>query len=89
MDAQWDTSAGRIRGRTVEHAVSGIPEVVVVQGTAVADYLMSALARLGEWTRAHLVELPGHAGSGKPTRHLDVPGYGSAVREWVRAPSRR
>jgi pimeloyl-ACP methyl ester carboxylesterase len=55
----------------------------VVQGMAVADYLMPALAVLGGWTRAHLVELPGYAGSGEPTRRLDVPGYADAVLEWL------
>lgn len=35
-------------------------------------------------TRAHLVELPGYAGSGEATRWLDVPGYADAVLEWLR-----
>lgn len=50
---------------------------------AVSDYLMPAVAELGRWTRAHLVELPGFAGSGEPTRQLDVPGYAGAVVEWL------
>ena len=77
------TSAGRMRSRTVGEARAGVPEVVVVQGMAVADYLMPAVAELGRWTRAHLVELPGYAGSGEAARPLDVPGYGGAVAEWV------
>jgi pimeloyl-ACP methyl ester carboxylesterase len=60
-----------------------VPEIVAVQGMAVADYLMPAVAELGRWTRAHLVELPGFAGRGEPTRSLDVPAYGAAVVEWL------
>jgi pimeloyl-ACP methyl ester carboxylesterase len=74
---------GRMRARTVGRPVPGVPEVVVVQGMAVSDYLMPAVARLGEWTRAHLVDLPGLAGSGDPPQELDVPGYGRAVAAWL------
>jgi pimeloyl-ACP methyl ester carboxylesterase len=83
VESHRDTSAGRIRSRAVGERREGVPEVVVVQGMAVADYLMPAVAELGRWTRAHLVELPGFAGSGEPTHHLDVPGYGAAVAEWL------
>src|SRR5213080_4953566 len=85
LERHQDTSAGRIRSRTVGEPRPGVPEVVLVQGMAVADYLMPAVAELGRWTRAHLVELPGFAGSGEPTRRLDVPGYGAAVAEWLDA----
>jgi pimeloyl-ACP methyl ester carboxylesterase len=83
VESHRDTSAGRIRSRAVGPRCDGVPEAVVVQGMAVADYLMPAVAELGRWTRAHLVELPGFAGSGEPTRSLDVPGYGAAVTEWL------
>jgi pimeloyl-ACP methyl ester carboxylesterase len=85
LERHRDTSAGRIRSRSVGEPRPGVPEVVLVQGMAVADYLMPALAELGRWTRAHLVELPGFAGSGEPTRKLDVPGYAAAVVEWLDA----
>ncbi|WP_198961919.1 alpha/beta fold hydrolase [Pseudonocardia sp. MH-G8] len=85
LERHRDTSAGRIRSRSVGEPVRGVPEVVLVQGMAVADYLMPAVAELGRWTRAHLVELPGFAGSGEPTRKLDVPGYAGAVAEWLEA----
>jgi pimeloyl-ACP methyl ester carboxylesterase len=74
-----------MRSRSVGEPRPGVPEVVLVQGMAVADYLMPAVAELGRWTRAHLVELPGFAGSGEPTRTLDVPGYAGAVVEWLDA----
>jgi pimeloyl-ACP methyl ester carboxylesterase len=83
LESHCDTSAGRMRSRAVGTRRLGVPEVVVVQGMAVADYLMPAVAELGGWTRAHLVELPGYAGSGEPTRRLDVPGYGAAMAEWL------
>jgi pimeloyl-ACP methyl ester carboxylesterase len=83
LERHRDTSTGRMRSRTVGERRAGVPEVVVVQGMAVADYLMPAVAELGRWTRAHLVELPGYAGSGEAVRPLDVPGYGAAVAEWV------
>jgi pimeloyl-ACP methyl ester carboxylesterase len=84
---EWhrDTSAGRMRSRSVGETRDGVPEVVVVQGMGVADYLMPAVAELGGWTRAHLVELPGYAGSGEATRWLDVGGYAGAVDEWLDA----
>jgi dihydropteroate synthase len=83
VESHRDTSAGRIRSRAVGERGEGVPEVVVVQGMAVADYLLPAVAELGRWTRAHLVELPGFAGSGEPTRSLDVAGYGAVVAEWL------
>jgi pimeloyl-ACP methyl ester carboxylesterase len=83
VERHHDTSAGRMRSRSVGQPAVGVPEVVVVQGMAVADYLMPAVAELGGWTRAHLVELPGFAGSGEPTRALDVPGYAAAVGDWL------
>ncbi|TWF81998.1 alpha-beta hydrolase superfamily lysophospholipase [Pseudonocardia hierapolitana] len=85
LERHRDTSAGRIRSRSVGEPGPGVPEVVLVQGMAVADYLMPAVAELGRWTRAHLVELPGFAGSGQATRKLDVPGYAAAVVEWLDA----
>jgi pimeloyl-ACP methyl ester carboxylesterase len=87
MPESWErhtlTSAGRVRSRTLGRQVPSVPDVVVVQGMAVADYLMPALAQLGRWTRAHLLELPGYAGSGEATRPLDVSGYGDTVVEWL------
>ena len=85
VEQHREVSAGRMRSRTVGQSRPGLPDVVVVQGMAVADYLMPAVAELGAWTRAHLVELPGYAGSGEPTRQLDVPGYAQAVAEWLDA----
>jgi pimeloyl-ACP methyl ester carboxylesterase len=76
---------GRMRSRSVGQARVGVPEVVLVQGMAVADYLMPGLGALGSWTQAHLVELPGYAGSGDPPHELDVPGYGQAVADWLDA----
>ncbi|MFI0450239.1 alpha/beta fold hydrolase [Actinomadura sp. 6N118] len=80
-----DLPCGRMRARTVGRQVPGVPEIVLVQGMAVSDYLMPALARLGDWTRAHLVDLPGLAGSGDPPNELDVPQYGEAVAAWLDA----
>jgi pimeloyl-ACP methyl ester carboxylesterase len=85
LERHRDTSAGRMRSRSIGDPRPDVPEVVLVQGMAVADYLMPAIAELGRWTRAHLVELPGFAGSGEPTRKLDVPGYAAAVVEWLDA----
>lgn len=57
--------------------------MVVVQGMTVSDYLLPACAVLGEWTEVHLLDLPGYAGSGQPTRWLDVRGYGETVAHWL------
>lgn len=80
-----DTRYGRMRSRAVGSTRDGVPEVVLVQGMAVADYLLPGLAALGEWTRAHLVELPGFAGSNDPPHPLDVEEYGDAMVAWLDA----
>ncbi|MFU8872685.1 alpha/beta fold hydrolase [Micromonospora sp. SL4-19] len=74
---------GRMRSRAVGTPRPGVPQVVLVQGMAVADYLLPALSALGEWTRAHLVELPGFGGSGEPPHELSVPEFGYAVADWL------
>lgn len=76
---------GRMRGRTMGTARAGLPEVVVVQGLGVADYLLPAVAELSAWTRAHLLELPGFAGSGEPPHELDVPEFADCVDDWLAA----
>src|SRR5919199_1292877 len=73
------TSWGVVRSRTVGTPRAGVPEVVVLPGLAVADYLQPALCALGAWTRAHLVELPGFSGSGEPPHPLDVAEFTDAV----------
>lgn len=78
-----DGVLGRIRIRSVGTARPGMPEVVLVQGMAVADYLMPGLGAFGRWTRAHLVELPGFGGSGEPPRELDVADFGRCVADWL------
>lgn len=80
-----DGPLGRMRSRSVGRPRPGVPEVVLVQGMAVADYLMPALGALGAWTRAHLVELPGFAGSGEPPHELDVAEFGACAADWIRA----
>ena len=77
------TTWGVMRSRTVGDPRAGVPEVVVVPGLAVADYLEPAVYQLGAWTRAHLVELPGFSGSGEPPHPLDVPQFADAVVQWL------
>ena len=79
------TSWGVVRSRTVGTPRAGVPEVVVLPGLAVADYLQPALCALGTWTRAHLVELPGFSGSGEPPHPLDVAEFTDAVVQWLDA----
>jgi pimeloyl-ACP methyl ester carboxylesterase len=78
-----DGVLGRMRSRALGEPRPGVPQVVLVQGLAVADYLLPGLAALGDWTRAHLVELPGLGGSGEPPHELSVPEYGRAVAGWL------
>jgi pimeloyl-ACP methyl ester carboxylesterase len=80
-----DGILGRMRSRAVGAPRRGVPQVVLVQGMAVADYLLPGLAAFGEWTRAHLVELPGFGGSGEPPHELSVPEFGRAVTDWLAA----
>lgn len=74
-----DGALGKMRSRAVGEPAAGVPEIVLVQGMAVADYLLPSLTAWGEWTRAHLLELPGLSGSGDPPHELSVPKYGRAV----------
>jgi pimeloyl-ACP methyl ester carboxylesterase len=78
-----DVAEGRIRTRVLGEPQAGVPPVVVVQGMTVSDYLLPACAELGRWTEVHLLDLPGYAGSGQPTRRLDVRGYGETVAHWL------
>jgi pimeloyl-ACP methyl ester carboxylesterase len=80
-----DVAEGRIRTRALGQQRDGVPPVVVVQGMTVSDYLLPACAALANWTQVHLLDLPGYAGSGQPTRRLDVRGYGEAVVHWLEA----
>ncbi|SHN74731.1 alpha/beta fold hydrolase [Cryptosporangium aurantiacum] len=66
-----------LRCRSVGTARPGVPQIVMVQGLAVADYLLPGLAGFAGWTRAHLLELP--------DRLLSVPGYARSVAEWLDA----
>lgn len=69
-----DVPEGRIRTRVLGSRRGDVAPVVVVQGMAVSDYLLPACAAIAEWTEIHLLDLPGYAGSGEPTRDLDVRG---------------
>jgi pimeloyl-ACP methyl ester carboxylesterase len=80
-----DVPEGRIRTRVLGEQQDGVPPLVVVQGMTVSDYLLPACAALSEWTEVHLLDLPGYAGSGQPTRWLDVKGYGETVVHWLEA----
>src|SRR4051794_33032080 len=80
-----DVPEGRIRTRVLGQQRNGVPPVVVLQGMTVSDYLLPACAALAEWTEVHLLDLPGYAGSGQPTRWLDVRGYGETVVHWLEA----
>jgi pimeloyl-ACP methyl ester carboxylesterase len=83
--ASYQGPWGRMRSRSVGDAPPGVPEVVVVQGLAVADYLLPAVAALGGWTRAHLLELPGFDGGPDRRRRLTVAEFGLAVADWLGA----
>ncbi|MEV6632486.1 alpha/beta fold hydrolase [Actinoplanes sp. NPDC051470] len=80
-----DSPLGLMRSRSAGEPRADIPEIVVVQGMAVAGYLLPGVRALGEWTRAHLLELPGLAGSGEPPHELSIPEYGQAVAAWLTA----
>src|SRR4051794_41782165 len=82
-----DVPEGRIRTRVLGRRQPDALPVVVIQGMAVSDYLLPACAALGSWTEVHLFDVPGFGGSGQPTRHLDVRGYGEAVVHWLEAKS--
>jgi pimeloyl-ACP methyl ester carboxylesterase len=78
-----ETRHGRIRSRVLGTAQDA-PPAVSVMGMAVSDYQLPALAAL-TWTQAHLLDLPGLAGSDDTSHHLDVPGYAESVCDWLDA----
>lgn len=80
-----DTPHGRLRCRVLGRPRAGVPPVVVVMGMAVSDYLLPAVASLGSWTRAYLVELPGLGGSGEPRHRMDAHEHARAVAAWLDA----
>jgi len=80
-----DVAEGRVRSRVLGQPRDRVPPIVVVQGMTVSDYLLPACAALGTWTEVHLLDMPGYAGSGEPTRSLDVRGYGETVVHWLEA----
>jgi pimeloyl-ACP methyl ester carboxylesterase len=77
------TRHGRVRSRVLGERDDG-PPIAAVMGMAVADYLLPALSTL-DWTRTHLIDLPGLAGSENPPHKLDVPGYAEAAGDWLDA----
>jgi pimeloyl-ACP methyl ester carboxylesterase len=83
IDSYHDGPWGRMRSRSVGRGRPGTPEIVLVQGLAVSDYLLPGVAALGEWTRAHLLDLPGLSGSGDPPHELTLPEYGRSVADWI------
>lgn len=77
------TRYGLVRSR--ELGTDGTaPPVVTVMGMAVSDYLLPAQAAL-TWTRTHLIDLPGLAGSADPPHRLAVPEFAEAVCDWLDA----
>jgi pimeloyl-ACP methyl ester carboxylesterase len=78
-----DGVLGRIRIRSVGAPSPGVPEIVMVQGMTVSDYLLPGIGALATWTRAHLVELPGGSGSGAPPHDLTVPEFAQSVSDWL------
>jgi hypothetical protein len=51
-----------MRSRAVGEPRPGVPQLVLVQGMAVADYLLPGLAAFGDWTRASgVTHMPGRS----------------------------
>jgi pimeloyl-ACP methyl ester carboxylesterase len=78
-----DGVLGRIRSRALGDPQPGMPEIVMVQGLTVSDYLLPGLDVLSAWTRVHLVDLPGCSGSGEPPHELAVEEFALAVADWL------
>jgi pimeloyl-ACP methyl ester carboxylesterase len=78
-----DGVLGRIRSRALGDPQPGMPEIVMVQGLTVSDYLLPGLGVLSAWTRVHLVDLPGCSGSGEPPHELAVEEFAQAVADWL------
>jgi len=51
----------------------------------VSDYLLPGLGALSDWTRTHLIDLPGCSGSGEPPHEMTVAEFADAVAAWLTA----
>jgi pimeloyl-ACP methyl ester carboxylesterase len=80
-----DGAYGTMRSRTLGVRRPGVPEIVMIQGMTVSDYLLPGLGALAEWTRTHLIDLPGCSGSGEPPHEMSVPEFADAVAGWLDA----
>lgn len=81
----YNEALGRMRIRSLGEPRVDVPEIVMVQGMTVSDYLLPGLRVLSAWTRTHLVELPGGSGSGEPPHDLTVAEYARTVADWLGA----
>jgi pimeloyl-ACP methyl ester carboxylesterase len=79
-----DGKLGRMRIRSLGEPRPDVPEIVMIQGMTVSDYLLPGLDVLSAWTRTYLVELPGGSGSGPPPHPLTVAEYADAAAGWLR-----
>ncbi|MEV6843576.1 alpha/beta hydrolase [Actinoplanes sp. NPDC051411] len=78
-----DGVLGSMRSRTVGEPRRGVPEIVIVQGMTVSDYLLPGVGALSSWTRVHLIDLPGCSGSGEPPHELSVTEFAASVADWL------
>jgi pimeloyl-ACP methyl ester carboxylesterase len=78
-----DGPLGRVRSRSRGSRRPGVPELVLVHGMTACDYMVPGLGALSEWTRAHLVDLPGCGGSADPPHELTVTEFADAVVDWL------
>jgi pimeloyl-ACP methyl ester carboxylesterase len=90
---EWRVEAGRVDDRPlrlfVAGAVTGLPEVVLVPGLGAPGYLAPWVNRIGRWTRATVLDLPGWRWGRARTCPATLAGVSEATARWLVEQDRR
>lgn len=91
--ARWRLQDGRIGNRPVRLLVAGavtvLPEVVLIAGLGAPGYLAPWVDRIGRWTRATVLDLPGWRWGRARTCEPTLAGVSEATARWLTEQDRR
>ncbi len=90
---EWRVEADRVGERPVRlfvaGAITGLPEVVLVPGLGAPGYLAPWVDRIGSWTRATVLDLPGWRWGRARTCRPTLTGVSEAAARWLVERDRR
>lgn len=85
VEEVWTSVAGRAqRSLRAGSPYVGRPELVMVPGLGTLGYLLPTVRRCAEWTRVHVLDVPGFAHPAGGEIAPTVEAIGRAVADWVR-----